>query len=105
MTWFTPPDLCVAMAQDMSRGGGSTYSEYKKALPGFLVTDFMWIKRDSRSWRRGQAHRDAKVTENQVREMRAKYPRETIAAMSREYGISESAVRNIVKGRGWKHVQ
>jgi hypothetical protein len=62
----------------------------------------------------GEKHRDAKVTAEQVREIRAAYakkqklrgytPRGFTRAMASKYGLSTGQIRSIVTRKSWKHV-
>ena len=49
--------------------------------------------------------RAAKLTTAQVREIRAKAPTCTHAALGREYGVSQSQIGEIVARRSWTHVE
>ena len=64
------------------------------------------VARDRCAKMSGEAHPLAKLTRAQVEELRARYiPRHPVhgsAAMSRELGLSESAVRRAITGGGWK---
>lgn len=53
---------------------------------------------------RGERNSQAKLTEAQVREIRARYvPRcVTLATLGAEYGVSESAIHSIVRRKNWK---
>jgi hypothetical protein len=53
--------------------------------------------------RRGERHGRAKLTEKQVAEIRAKRAqRTTLAALSAEYGVTESVVSKICRGETWR---
>jgi hypothetical protein len=62
-----------------------------------------------RSYRaQGEAHHMVKLTNAQVRELRARYiPRHPVhgaSAIARELGMSQYAISQAVTGRGWKHL-
>lgn len=46
----------------------------------------------------------AKLTEDQVREIRSRRPAETFPALAREFGISKRQAQGIVARESWKHV-
>lgn len=54
--------------------------------------------------RTGERHQFAKLTQQQVDEIRARYKRNIVGAgtLAREYGVSRYTVFDIVKNRGWK---
>lgn len=57
--------------------------------------------------KRGEANGFAKLTEDQVREIRKRIESGAISmrALSFEYGISDTTVRLIIKRKLWKHVR
>lgn len=64
-----------------------------------------WAKRTPERIPRGTAKSQAKLTEAQVKEIRAaKTGYGTGAALARKYGVGESLISAIRKGSGWKHV-
>ena len=55
---------------------------------------------------RGERHSSAKLTEQQVREMRAKrLAGAQLSQLAREYGVSQNSVSRIAMRRIWKHVE
>lgn len=54
--------------------------------------------------KRGEAHHNSRLTAEQVREIRARYPAEGITVLGRAFGVSKQNIRAIVTGRAWKHV-
>ncbi len=58
---------------------------------------------------RGEAHGNAKLTEADVREMRARFvyncPENGYRALARDYRCHEGTVRYVVNGITWKHVK
>ncbi len=54
----------------------------------------------------GESHPFAKLTEAQVMEIRARYEQGGItqSCLASEFGISQTHVKDIVKGRKWKHL-
>jgi hypothetical protein len=54
---------------------------------------------------RGERHPHAKLTDAQVRDLRARWTAgATQAALAREYGLRVPQIANIVHRRSWKHV-
>lgn len=55
---------------------------------------------------RGERQRDAKLTEGDVRAMRARYTGRygEIVGFMREYGVSKPVVRGVLARKLWKHV-
>jgi hypothetical protein len=53
---------------------------------------------------RGSAHHAAKVTEDDVRVIRAEYQPGLGGVLMRRYGITQAALWAIVNGRTWRHV-
>jgi HNH endonuclease len=55
---------------------------------------------------RGESHRSAKLTAENVREIRARHSvGESCVQIARDFGVSRSAVSLIVRGKNWKHAQ
>jgi len=55
---------------------------------------------------RGSGHHQAKLTEADVRVLRARVAGgETIKALAREFGVSDTAVGDAVRRRWWRHVE
>lgn len=55
--------------------------------------------------RYGEQHRNATLTENQVREMRALHANGLSGAeIGRRYGIAKSTACRIIKGEAWAHI-
>ena len=54
---------------------------------------------------RGESNGRARLNAAQVIEIRAKSDKTTIAEIAREYGMSEGAIRHIVKRRHWSHIK
>ena len=54
-------------------------------------------------FKKGTEHDRAKLTEGQVREIRAIKGR-TISSLSREYGVARKTVRQIINKEIWRHV-
>lgn len=58
-----------------------------------------------RNYSRGEHRHSAKLTEAQVREIRARRDAgEKLVVLERDYGISDSQVAKIAKGKRWRHV-
>jgi hypothetical protein len=55
--------------------------------------------------RRGEAHAYAKLTDDDVRQIRARVEAgEPQAALAREFNVASSAIWQIISGRSWRHV-
>lgn len=52
----------------------------------------------------GEAVHSAKLTREQVRQIRTKIGTASCSAIAREYGVTDSAIRSIKDGRTWAHV-
>ena len=52
----------------------------------------------------GEKVRTAKLTEKQVLEIRANYPRSTQREIGLVYGLTQAAVSSIVTAKSWKHL-
>ena len=55
---------------------------------------------------KGEEHWDSKLTEEEVREIREKYIPYTysLSQLAKEYGVSESCIKFIIKRKTWKHI-
>jgi hypothetical protein len=58
---------------------------------------------------RGEKNSRAKLTEEQVREIRRRYERgwrtaQSGGVLAREFGVSPSTISQIVRGKHWKHI-
>lgn len=54
--------------------------------------------------RRGARHYAARLTEDNVREIRSRYRRGNGPLLGTEFGVSSSAIRAAASGRSWKHL-
>lgn len=67
-----------------------------------------WGKRGSRLDISGESHRSAKLTAEDVRDIRALYIKGQrwcgLRQLARHYGVHIRAVRNVVQGVSWKHL-
>ncbi len=55
---------------------------------------------------RGERHVNAKLTEAAVIGIRTRYPLGvSMAQLAREFGVTPQAVRNVLLGKSWAHVQ
>lgn len=54
----------------------------------------------------GQTHNKAKLTDEQVREIRGKYIpyKYSYAVLGREYGVDQSTIHLLIKGQNWKYL-
>jgi hypothetical protein len=57
-----------------------------------------------RRHRFGQRHHRAKITEEQVREIRALYPGMSQSAIAIRYGLDQTTVSQIIRKVNWTHV-
>lgn len=53
---------------------------------------------------RGEQHGRARLTEQQVLEIRSRWPQETQTSLSSEYGIDQTTISLIVNRQKWKHI-
>lgn len=63
------------------------------------VRDGLW------SDRRGEVNPAAKLTESQVKQIRAKGRSGTITSIAQKYGVSRKSIYRILDGTHWKHVR
>jgi len=56
--------------------------------------------------KRGEAHRDAKLTEDDVRAIRARYVKDVtpIGPIANRYGVSKSAIGSVIHRRSWGYL-
>jgi hypothetical protein len=56
---------------------------------------------------KGAEHPHAKLTEKIVKEIKSKHAtgKYSQRALGREYGVSHTAIQDILKGKQWKHVK
>jgi DNA-binding MarR family transcriptional regulator len=59
------------------------------------------------SWKRGSQHGESKLTEDDVRAMRAAYAAGGVRQvdLARQYGIDQRTVSVIIRRTGWRHVE
>lgn len=73
-----------------------------------LLTGKTWIDPDyiPPTHKRGEEQRDAKLTDQKVRDIRARYAAGGVTqrALGDEYGVSDVAIRNVIHRKTWKHV-
>ncbi len=53
---------------------------------------------------RGEANRQAKLTESTVRLIREAYPRVSLGQLAATLGVTKQAIVSVVKRQTWKHV-
>lgn len=53
---------------------------------------------------RGESNSEAKLTEDEVRKIRAMAERHTHRAIADKFAVSETAVSRIISGKTWKHL-
>lgn len=56
-------------------------------------------------WLLGEDHHEAKLTEENVRYIRASYPIETIKGMAARFGVSTAAVGYAARGHTWRRIR
>jgi hypothetical protein len=63
--------------------------------------------RNGRSWPKGESHYGAKLTEENVREIRRLYATGnfTQAELGLQFGVSKAAICDIVRRKTWKHIE
>lgn len=54
---------------------------------------------------KGEKHRDAKLTEESVREIRSKSESKGYRKLAKEYGVDRTTIKLVVRRLTWKHVQ
>lgn len=92
-TWQLSKELGVS-PDNISRAiSGKTWKHLPGKKPIFSHNSAKGIK-----------HHKCKLTQEQVIEMRRKYPKTTKAELAREYGISFANVRAIVNRTTWTHI-
>jgi hypothetical protein len=64
------------------------------------------IRKGRNNTPKGESHRDAKLTEKQVLEIRKRHVPFvlTYSMLAREYGVSKSTIQHAVNGSHWKHI-
>jgi DNA-binding transcriptional regulator YiaG len=56
-------------------------------------------------WPQGERNGSAKLTADQVRQIREEYTTSpNVSALARKYGVSRATVQGVLKGRYWRHV-
>jgi hypothetical protein len=57
--------------------------------------------------KKGEAHRSSRLTEKQIREMRARYTGKwgEYVAIAREFNVHPKTCEDIIKRKWWKHVE
>jgi hypothetical protein len=73
----------------------------------FAVGDQHWTHREPDRMSRGEGHYAAKLTADQVREIRKRYAVGDISQrqLGREYGVNGGAINGIVRGKKWKSIE
>ena len=61
-----------------------------------------WSTRNRQSIQKGQDHHQAKLSEKEVLAIRCS--KEKLVPLAQKYGVSISAISNIKRGKGWKHI-
>lgn len=122
---LVPPEIALRRVRERESGASLPLAErveygrrilIKKHLklmgaePGGPVYRQKWdrfcLKRGTYGYLRGEQCRNAKVTESQVREMRARHAAGgvTATALAADYGVTPSMVGHILARRSWRHV-
>lgn len=65
------------------------------------------VKAGSLKFERGERHMNAKITDQDVREIRLKYKpyKYSRYKLGKEYSVSDGVIKAIIRGRTWKHVK
>jgi hypothetical protein len=92
-TWELSKELGVAHGNIANAISGKTWKHL--ANPKEII---------SNNSAKGIKHHKAKLTEDQVKEIRSKYPMKTKAELAREYKISFPNIRVIVNRKIWVHI-
>jgi hypothetical protein len=68
--------------------------------------DKHWSRLHPERVRRGERHCQAKLSENDVLTIRRRWSREgaTMKRMSKEYGVTDVTIGNVISRKTWKHV-
>jgi hypothetical protein len=78
-------------AKGRGRGGGPTGDDH-------------WTRMHPERVLRGEATGQSRLTEDDVRAIRARHPSEGLAALAAEFGVDRSMIHRIVKRRAWASV-
>lgn len=81
--------------------------QYGPRTGNYASGDDHWTRRmpDQLSWR-GTAHHQARLTEETVREIRARGKRgEGATSIARGLGVGRTTVRAVLEGRTWTHIE
>jgi hypothetical protein len=54
---------------------------------------------------KGSQHHGAKLTEDDVRAIRADATTKSLTEQARQYGVTKGSICRVIKGRGWSHVK
>lgn len=95
-----PPGMIVAHVDENKQNNAALNLTYK--TPGDNLRQAL----DSGRFKpcHGEAHTYAKLTDEQVREIRRRAGAESHTALGREFGVARSAIYQIYHRRTWKHV-
>jgi hypothetical protein len=101
----THQDNMNDMAEKKRAASGETHGS--RTCPGRLPSgDSHWTHAHPESRLFGESNGIAKLTENQVREIRSKYSfrKYTTKMLALEYGVGETTIKLIRYGKAWRHV-
>lgn len=90
---------------ELSKELGINHSNISKAIQGITwkhVAEHKDVA--SKNPAKGIKHAKCKLSENDVREIRAKYPRKNGLELAIEYGMSHGNIYAIINRRIWKHI-
>ena len=66
--------------------------------------DDHWTHKHPERVRVGERNNMAKLTAQQVLDIRCRYPHETQTALAKQYGVRQSSIWQVLSGRTWKHI-
>ena len=97
-----PPGMCVCHHCDTS--GCVNPAHLFLGTHADNMRDMYSKKRHPRSGACGEASGKAKLTENEVREIRALHGTMTYKEIAKQFGIGKTTVWTILSGRTWRHL-
>ena len=93
---------------DMQRKGRAAAGDQNgsRLYPDRLIRGDAHPARRIAGWSQGERNGEARLTESQVREIRARYAAGgvTLQQMGSEFGVSGTSIKRIVDFKSWKHV-
>jgi len=93
---------------DMQRKGRAASGDQNgsRLYPDRLVRGDAHAARNTAGWSQGERNGEARLTESQVRDIRARYAMGgiTLQELGNEMGVSKNAIHRAVHRKSWKHV-